>query len=83
MSNYKLIITIASIFFLFSCKEKWQGVLDQVDKPLLYNNDYRGWKLVQEIKSEWDTNYTIEKIDNDTSKVLFFLQGNKDGVINV
>jgi hypothetical protein len=72
---------IACICFLFSCQEKWQVALEKIDKSLLYHNDYQGWKLVREIKNEWDNDYIIEKTDKDTLKILLFLEGKKDGSI--
>lgn len=83
MTTYKLILASAFIVSLFSCKEKWQSALEKVDQSLLYHNSHHGWKLVQEIENEWDTYYTIEKIDNDTLKVIYFLEGIKDGSIEV
>jgi hypothetical protein len=83
MKSYKLAVVLTFSFFLFGCQQRWENALNNVDKSLLYGNDRKGWQLVQEIKNEWDTYYTIEKIDNDTSKVLFFLQANGDGTTNV
>lgn len=67
------------IFFcailLFSCTppiETWQKELAEFDKQTLYNNDASGWHLLQEIPTELNTEYTIEKIENDTLKILYF-----------
>jgi len=81
MNSYTRIILIACIGFLFGCQEKCQNALAKIDKSLLYHNDYQGWKLVREIKNEWDTDYIIEKIDNDTLKTLLFLEPKKEGSI--
>ncbi|MCZ8215967.1 MAG: hypothetical protein O9262_06985 [Cyclobacteriaceae bacterium] len=79
MNTNKWIVATAFAFSLFSCKEKWQKALEKVDQRLLYGNDIQGWKLVQEINNEWEVNYTVEKMDNDTLKTIFFLEGVKDG----
>lgn len=63
---------------LISCGEKWEKALKRMDDSSLHNNSPKDWSLVQEIKNEWDINYTIEKIDGDTLKTLFFVEG-KDG----
>ena len=81
MNDYTRIIIIAIIWFLFSCQEKWQVALKQIDPSLLYHNDHQNWRLVRETKNEWDNDYIIEKIDADTLKILLFLEGKKDGSI--
>lgn len=83
MKNYIFIIAVIFIFSLLSCKEKWHSTLEKVDQSLLYHNNYQEWELVQVIKNKWDTYYTIQKVDNDTLKIIFFLEGVKDGSIEV
>ncbi len=78
MTGLAKFLIIACALCLFSCKQKWQIALEKVDRSLLYTNNPSGWELVQEIEQEWDINYTIKKIDNDTLKVLFFAIGNKE-----
>ena len=83
MNKHTQIIVTVCALFLFSCKERWQKAIEKVDQSLLYRNDHRGWELVREDNSsQWDIKYTLKKNDNDTSKVLFFLEG-KDGSIEV
>jgi hypothetical protein len=81
MNKYFWIIAIVCAFFLFGCEEKWKRILGRIDQSLLYHNNYDGWKLVREDNSsKWDTKFTIEKNDNDTLKILFFLEA-KDGSV--
>ena len=81
MNNTRIIVLTICLCFLFGCKEGWQKALEKIDRTLLYGNDYKDWKLVREIKNEWDTDYIVEKNDNDTLKILLFLEGKKDGSI--
>lgn len=78
MNKYTRIIIMACVFLLLGCKERWQIALEKIDRSLLYHNDPLKWKLVREINNEWDNDYIIEKIDNDTLKILLFLEKKKD-----
>jgi hypothetical protein len=83
MNIYRITLAILILIFLNSCKENWEKSLDKIDKSLLYKNNLHEWRLVQEINSKWDTNYTIEKNDSDTLKLLFYSVRTKDGSIEV
>lgn len=68
------VVFILIILILMSCEKKWQTALKRIEKSQFYFNNFEGWELIQEHKGKWDTHYTIKKNDNDTLKVLFFLQ---------
>lgn len=74
-NNNNVVVMLVSTFLLFSCNppiETWERELDEFDKQTLYNNDPSGWHLLQEIPTKFTTEYTIEKIENDTLKILYF-----------
>lgn len=83
MISIRKLIYFALFIFLFGgCKDPWEHALAHADESLLYGNDPREWKLIQEINSAWATYYTLRKIDGDTVKVLFINQG-RDGKVQV
>lgn len=80
ISLKKILYLTIAIALLGGCQNSWQRALDRADKSLLHGNDLRGWRLIQEINSTSVTYYTVQKIDADTLKVLFFNLAKDDKV---
>lgn len=74
MGISKNLLVVLSVMLTLSCQQDWKSTLERFDKNQLYGNDHEGWVLFQELENEYDYEYTLQKIDKDTLKVLFLLQ---------
>jgi hypothetical protein len=81
MKTHKTIFFLCII--LFGCEQAWVEVLKKTDIKTRYGNNLRDWELTSVNETEWERDFILRKVDNDTLKILCFLEGKRDGSISI